>query len=113
VGSNSSSADNVSGVTRLTLGERSIEVAWWGPRSALTPVVLLHEGLGSVSLWRDFPEALAAGTGRRVMAYSRFGHGESDPPAEPHTVQFMHDEARCSRLCWMPPASSARISRAQ
>jgi pimeloyl-ACP methyl ester carboxylesterase len=81
-------------VTRLTLGERSIEVAWWGPRSALTPVVLLHEGLGSVSLWRDFPEALAAETGRRVMAYSRFGHGNSDPPAEPHTVQFMHDEAQ-------------------
>ena len=81
-------------MTRLTLGERSIEVAWLGPRSALTPVVLLHEGLGSASLWRDFPEALAAETGRRVMAYSRFGHGESDPPAEPHTVQFMHDEAR-------------------
>lgn len=81
-------------MTRLTLGERSIEVAWWGPHSALTPVVLLHEGLGSVSLWRDFPGALAAETGRRVMAYSRFGHGESDPAAEPHTVQFMHDEAR-------------------
>jgi pimeloyl-ACP methyl ester carboxylesterase len=81
-------------VTRLTLGERSIEVAWWGPRSGLTPIVLLHEGLGSVRLWREFPEALADASGRRVMAYSRYGHGESDPPAEPHTVEFMHDEAR-------------------
>jgi pimeloyl-ACP methyl ester carboxylesterase len=54
----------------------------------------LHEGLGSVSTWRDFPAALGEATGRRVMAYSRFGHGQSDPPATPHTVEFMHDEAR-------------------
>ncbi len=58
------------------------------------PVVLLHEGLGSVSRWREFPLALAAATGRRVMVYSRFGHGDSDLPSAPHTVQFMHDEAR-------------------
>ena len=82
------------GVTRLTLDGACIEAAWWGRASLLTPVVLLHEGLGSVSRWRDFPSALADATGRRVMAYSRFGHGESDLPPAPHTVQFMHDEAR-------------------
>ena len=40
------------------------------------------------------PGALAERTGRRVLAYSRFGHGESDPPATPRTVRFMHEEAR-------------------
>lgn len=72
---------------------RWIEAAWWGSVSDRPPIVLLHEGLGSVSMWREFPAALAAGTGRRVFAYSRFGHGESDPPLAPHTIRFMHDEA--------------------
>ena len=79
----------------LLVDGRALEAAWWGPlRSARLPLVLLHEGLGSVSLWRDVPRALAQRTGRRVMAYSRFGHGASDPPASPHTVAFMHEEAR-------------------
>jgi pimeloyl-ACP methyl ester carboxylesterase len=56
--------------------------------------VLLHEGLGSVAMWRAFPAAVAQRTGRRVMAYSRYGHGASAAPRAPHTVQFMHDEAR-------------------
>jgi pimeloyl-ACP methyl ester carboxylesterase len=74
---------------------RRLEVAWWGPfASTRVPIVLLHEGLGSVSLWRDFPAELAAATGRRVMAYSRFGHGASDLPRQPRTIWFMHDEAR-------------------
>jgi pimeloyl-ACP methyl ester carboxylesterase len=79
---------------RLTVAGKKIEVAWWGRRSAAVPIVLLHEGLGSVSTWRTFPEALAERTGRRVMAYSRFGHGKSDLPSAPHGLQFMHDEAR-------------------
>ena len=57
------------------------------------PLVLLHEGLGSAGLWRDFPARLNAATGRRVLAFSRFGHGRSDPPAEPRTPAFFHDEA--------------------
>jgi pimeloyl-ACP methyl ester carboxylesterase len=44
-------------------------------------------------LWRDFPDALAERTGRAVFAYSRAGHGASDPPSTPHTVRFMHEEA--------------------
>jgi pimeloyl-ACP methyl ester carboxylesterase len=55
---------------------------------------LLHEGLGSVSAWRDFPEALRRATSRRVIAYSRFGHGSSDPPPAPRTPAFFHEEAR-------------------
>jgi pimeloyl-ACP methyl ester carboxylesterase len=57
-------------------------------------LVLLHEGLGSVGLWRDFPERLHAATGRRVVAFSRFGHGRSSPPPRPRTPTFMHEEAR-------------------
>lgn len=54
---------------------------------------MLHEGLGSVALWRDFPQRLAAGTGRRVLAYSRLGYGRSDPLTGPRGIAFMHDEA--------------------
>ncbi len=57
------------------------------------PLVMLHEGLGSVSAWRDFPEALHRATSRRVIAFSRFGHGKSDPPHEPRTPAFFHEEA--------------------
>jgi pimeloyl-ACP methyl ester carboxylesterase len=57
-------------------------------------LLLLHEGLGSVGQWRSFPELLARATGRRVVAFSRFGHGTSDPPRAPRTPQFMHEEAR-------------------
>jgi pimeloyl-ACP methyl ester carboxylesterase len=57
-------------------------------------LVLLHEGLGSVGLWRGFPGALHQATGRRTLAFSRFGHGRSDPPPRPRTPSFMHEEAR-------------------
>jgi pimeloyl-ACP methyl ester carboxylesterase len=56
-------------------------------------IVMLHEGLGSVSLWRDFPARLAAATQCGVLAYSRYGHGASDVLREPHSVGFMHHEA--------------------
>jgi pimeloyl-ACP methyl ester carboxylesterase len=56
-------------------------------------LVLLHEGLGSVGLWRAFPDALHEATGRRVIAFSRFGHGRSDPPRAPRTPAFFHEEA--------------------
>jgi pimeloyl-ACP methyl ester carboxylesterase len=56
-------------------------------------LVLLHEGLGSVGLWRGFPSALAAATGGRTIAFSRYGHGRSDAPAGARTPRFMHEEA--------------------
>jgi pimeloyl-ACP methyl ester carboxylesterase len=56
-------------------------------------IVLLHEGLGSVGLWRNVPHALQAVTGRRVIAYSRFGHGRSEPPPHQRTPAFFHEEA--------------------
>lgn len=62
-------------------------------RPHLPTLVLLHEGLGSVSTWRDFPDALATRTGCPVLVYSRAGHGASPPPDAPRGVRFMHDEA--------------------
>jgi pimeloyl-ACP methyl ester carboxylesterase len=57
------------------------------------PLVLLHEGLGSIGLWRGFPEELNQATGRRLIAFSRYGHGRSAPPPEPRTPAFFHTEA--------------------
>jgi len=82
---------------RLQIDGLSIEYRWWKrDDQGAPPIVLLHEGLGSIAMWRDFPDALAAATGRSVFAYSRVGHGASDAPPTPHTIDFMHDEARDS-----------------
>lgn len=56
-------------------------------------LVLLHEGLGSTSLWRDFPDKLARRLGRPALVYSRFGYGGSDGLTGPRTPRFMHEEA--------------------
>jgi pimeloyl-ACP methyl ester carboxylesterase len=81
-------------VTRpVTAGGRRIEALELAGDPRRRPLVLLHEGLGSVGLWRGFPAALQAATGRRVIAFSRFGHGRSDPPPRPRTPAFFHEEA--------------------
>jgi pimeloyl-ACP methyl ester carboxylesterase len=75
-------------------GGQSLEVERidLGPGSRAT-LVLLHEGLGSVAMWRDFPGKLAHASGCSVVAYSRHGYGRSDPLREPRNVRYMHDEA--------------------
>lgn len=72
-----------------------LECAAWGaaPHEAPT-IVLLHEGLGCVTLWRDFPKQLADATGCGVFAYSRLGYGASDPVSPPLPITRMGDEAR-------------------
>jgi pimeloyl-ACP methyl ester carboxylesterase len=80
-------------LAEIRVGGLRVEVAEIAGDPARRPCVLLHEGLGSVGLWRDFPGAVHAATGRRVIAFSRFGHGRSDPPAERRTTKFFHDEA--------------------
>ncbi len=60
---------------------------------ARAPLLFLHEGLGSVGLWRGFHHRIAAATGRRTIAYSRLGHGFSDLPPQKRTASFMHEEA--------------------
>ena len=57
------------------------------------PLVFLHEGLGSVAMWRDFPARVASATGCRTVVYSRFGFGRSSRRTAPYTPRFMHEEA--------------------
>ncbi len=78
----------------ITAGGLRLETRWVGlPPEEAPTLVFLHEGLGSVSLWRDFPDRLAAETGCGALVYSRAGYGRSDPAPLPRPVRFMHDEA--------------------
>src|SRR3990170_6855674 len=78
----------------LTVNSRRIEAQWHGPSAERAPtLVLLHEGLGCVAMWKDFPQALAARTGYGVLVYSRPGYGKSDPVPLPRPPSYMHDEA--------------------
>jgi pimeloyl-ACP methyl ester carboxylesterase len=75
----------------LTGGD--IEFVWVGTEHPGRPtIVMLHEGLGSVSLWREFPRLLAEATRCRVLVYSRHGYGRSAPLPGPRAVSYMHDE---------------------
>src|SRR5262249_48002987 len=56
-------------------------------------LVFLHEGLGCVGMWRDFPDRVAAAAGLGALVYSRRGYGASGPIDLPRPVSFMHDEA--------------------
>ena len=56
-------------------------------------LVFLHEGLGSVALWGDFPRRVAQATGLAVLVYSRAGYGRSTPVALPRQRHYMNDEA--------------------
>jgi len=62
------------------------------PPGEASTIVLLHEGLGCVALWKDFPDRLAAVTGLGVFAYSRRGYGRSSPYEVPWPLTYMHQE---------------------
>ena len=84
--------DGASGFVEIDSGR--LEAASFGPSPEAAPtVVLLHEGLGCVGLWRDFPQKLAAATGFGVFAFSRFGYGASDTIALPRPLDYMTREA--------------------
>lgn len=83
----------------LNIDGRRIEYGFANSGAAgAVDLVMLHEGLGSVSMWRDFPEQLASATGCRTLVYSRFGYGGSTPLAVPRGVDYVHEEA----LIWLP-----------
>lgn len=67
----------------------------WRPEKTLSdvPVVLMHDSLGCVDLWRGFPEALAQNLSRPVFAYDRLGFGKSGPRVEPQPLDFIVEEA--------------------
>jgi pimeloyl-ACP methyl ester carboxylesterase len=64
-----------------------------GAPASTRTIVLLHEGLGCVQMWKDFPQQLSDATNLRVLAYSRQGYGGSTPITGPRDVEFMRDEA--------------------
>ena len=80
--------------SRIRLAEGELEAMWWGkPPGEAATLVLLHDGLGCVALWRDFPEWLAANTGLGVFAFSRLGYGASDPRPPPWPLDYLEREA--------------------
>ncbi len=93
----------------LTIEGRRIELLDLPGDPGRAPLVLLHEGLGSVDLWRRFPAALHEVSGRRLVAFSRSGHGRSASSVKPRTPAFFHDEALrvlpelCHRLGLVEP----------
>jgi len=75
-------------------GGRLFVRRWTPPACAhAVPIVLLHDSLGCVELWRDFPAHLAVATRRRVVAYDRLGFGRSDPHPGPIDRDFIKGEA--------------------
>src|SRR5438105_14949932 len=83
----------------VTAAGRRLEYEWIGEPAApeARALVFLHEGLGSIRQWRDFPEKLAEAAGLPALVYARYGYGQSDVLQEAkRTVRFMHDEALSS-----------------
>lgn len=75
-----------------TAAGHALEVQWIEGREPT--LVFLHEGLGSIRQWRDFPAQVARATGCRALIYDRYGYGKSDVLREPRVgVEFMHDGA--------------------
>ena len=81
----------------LDLGPETLEYRMIGPRPDAAPtLIVLHEGLGCVGMWGDFPDKLQAATGCGVFVYSRAGYGKSSPVTLPRAITYMHDEAKVS-----------------
>ena len=77
----------------IRAGGHRLEYRWIQAAPAAPVLVFLHEGLGSVALWKRFPDAVADATGCSALVYSRYGYGKSDPLTEPRAVDYMHREA--------------------
>lgn len=78
----------------LAVDGQLLEYRWIAPAAPGGPsLVFLHEGLGCVSLWKEFPDAVARATGLGVLVYSRAGYGRSSPVPLPRPLTYMHDEA--------------------
>jgi lipoate-protein ligase A len=81
----------------FTAAGRRLRGHWRGPRPQAAPtLVFLHDALGSVRLWRDFPDQLVKATGCGALVYDRWGSGDSEPLAPPHAPDYMLQEALLS-----------------
>ena len=74
-------------------GERLEYLLIAAQRKDRPTLVFLHEGLGSVALWRDFPARVAQATACRTLLWSRFGHGHSASSSVPRRPEYLHQEA--------------------
>jgi len=75
-------------ISGLRLAVETVGAAGAGPT-----IVMLHEGLGSITQWRNFPEQLHTATGLPVLLYDRAGYGRSEPGPSNYSADFMHLEA--------------------
>jgi pimeloyl-ACP methyl ester carboxylesterase len=78
----------------LTVNGKRLETLLYPAARSSATIVMLHEGLGSIAMWKDFPQRIAEATGCGVLVYSRYGHGKSDRLAEKRSFDFMHQEAK-------------------
>jgi pimeloyl-ACP methyl ester carboxylesterase len=77
----------------VVIDGKRLETLWIEPAEKDRPaIVMLHEGLGSLALWKEFPQRLSSCTGCGVLVYSRYGLGNSDRLLEKRPVEFMHHE---------------------
>ncbi|MBV8299139.1 MAG: alpha/beta hydrolase [Candidatus Eremiobacteraeota bacterium] len=81
-----------SAVGDVVIDGKRLEIVRYDGDPPRPTIVMLHEGLGSVSLWRDFPQRICERTGCTVMAYSRYGYGRSDVLREKREPDYMHRE---------------------
>jgi len=77
----------------ITVGGVKLEIKRYQGGDNRPTLIFLHEGLGCVHMWRDFPEKLSRMTGCPALVYSRQGYGRSDPCPLPRLLRYMHDEA--------------------
>ena len=77
----------------IEISGKKIEIEYHISDPTKPTLVFLHEGLGCVEMWRDFPKQVATATGSNLLVYGRLGYGRSDPAPLPRPVRYMHDEA--------------------
>ena len=81
-------------ISYLPIEDKSIEILTIGDFSDQTPVlVLLHEGLGSISMWKEIPKLIHGKTNLNILTYSRFGYGKSSKTSLPRPLNYMTIEA--------------------
>lgn len=95
---------------KQTIVRQTLEVQTIGPPPECSPtIVLLHEGLGCVGLWRDFPKQLSEQTGLGVLVYSRCGYGSSSGINMPRPLDYMTEEASTSLPALMDAFSLSKV----
>ena len=78
----------------VNVDKMSLECSWFGLKPPEAPtIVMMHEGLGSVSTWRNFPERLAKATNAGVFVFSRAGYGHSSAAELPRPLDYLRREA--------------------